>query len=346
MVDARDLKSLGWKRPCRFDSGSGHHIFLKYATAALNLQTLNGNYNYKNNAQVYSMGLSYGSGTDIGNLSDHNEDSYFADPELGLWLVADGMGGHAAGEVASAIVRDVVSASISQGKGLQRSIQLAHERIHYAGEIGHGSPGMGSTIVALLSQAEQYRIAWVGDSRAYLWDNGSLRQLTHDHSFVQRLVDGGAISAEEAITHPNRNIILHSVGAMDAADAYVDEISGYWLKGQKILLCSDGLSDDVSDRELIETFQRDTSDQEIVDRLIARALENGGGDNITALVISAPSDALTAEEALNAATQKIRLSHSIGQIFHLQERSIFWLTSLLTVAMIFLLLWFVFVADR
>ena len=252
------------------------------------------------------MALSYAGGTDIGNLSAHNEDAYFADPELGLWLVADGMGGHEAGEVASQVVKEAVTAAISQQQSLSQSIQLAHEAIKSAGQTGRGAPGMGSTIVALHSVDETYTIGWVGDSRAYSWEGGKLTQITTDHSFVQRLVESGAISQEEAQHHPNRNIIVHSLGAVDVKDAHVDTLRNYWLQGQKILLCSDGLSDEVRDSQISQIFEKYAdNDQQIVDKLIQAALENGGGDNITAIIISAPDDAPSHDQLIHMRTQKI-----------------------------------------
>lgn len=247
--------------------------------------------------------LAFGSGTDIGNHSDHNEDSLFTDPQLGLWLIADGMGGHEAGEVASAIVSETVSNEVRNGTRLVEAIEKAHREVIEAGERGDGAKGMGSTIVALQVKGERFEVAWVGDSRAYLWD-GELRQISRDHSYVQKLLDSGAITEDEALHHPNRNIITQSLGA-DLSSVVVDNITGTFLKGQHILLCSDGLSDEVSDPEIANILGRDGDDQTHVNNLIQAALDHGGKDNVTVLMVSAPDNAPEQFQEFASSTQEI-----------------------------------------
>lgn len=239
--------------------------------------------------------IQFGSGTDIGHNSDQNEDSYFADPQLGLWLIADGMGGHEAGEVASAIVSETVCQAVMDGVGLVEAVRRAHDAVITASKRGLGAKGMGSTIIALIVKGCEYEIAWVGDSRAYIWndshcsgeDNNALQQISRDHSYVQKLLDTGAITQEEAINHPNKNIITQSLGA-GSATVTVDSKSGQFSGTQKILLCSDGLSDELIDAEICDILQQGGDDQMIVDNLIRAALLHGGRDNITAILVSAP----------------------------------------------------------
>jgi serine/threonine protein phosphatase PrpC len=143
-------------------------------------------------------GSNYSQATDVGLLRDNNEDAIWSDAKLGLWVVADGMGGHAAGEVASEITIRVISDSIRQGLGLKEAIDAAHQAVLDAALDGSGRYGMGSTVVALHSVGNRFEIAWVGDSRAYLWsdrekDGFSLQQLTIDHSYVQMLYQSGML---------------------------------------------------------------------------------------------------------------------------------------------------------
>ena len=229
------------------------------------------------------------SGSDIGYHSDNNEDSFCAVPELGLWLIADGMGGHEAGEVASAIVSETIVSEVRKGAGLVDAVQQAHRSVIDASEEGHGAQGMGSTVVVLQVRGEEFEVAWVGDSRAYLW-SGELRQISRDHSYVQKLLDSGAITEEEALYHPNRNIITQSLGS-DLSDVVVDNIAGRFCRGQKILLCSDGLNDELQDSEIAFILKEGGDDQTLVNKLIQAALTHGGKDNVSVLLVSASEDA-------------------------------------------------------
>jgi len=232
----------------------------------------------------------FGAGTHVGNLRDNNEDSYVCDDSHNLWIVADGMGGHAAGEVASASTTFTVASQIRDGHGVNQAIELAHRRIkEFADTEGMGS-NMGTTIVLLLSQGSIYNVYWVGDSRAYLFDEG-LKQITVDHSLVQSLIDQGELTAEEAEFDPRKNAVTRALGVQELDTVRADSISEKWRPGQKILLCSDGLTDCVSDGEITEILGNDGSDQDKVDELISRALEQGGKDNITIVLVSAPATA-------------------------------------------------------
>jgi len=235
--------------------------------------------------------IEFGHGTHVGLRRDHNEDTYSAEPGLGLWLVADGMGGHEQGEVASALARDTVVAEIRGGAKLEQAIRSAASRIiEYSESRDDEASGlpMGTTLAAALILDSQYEIAWVGDSRAYSWQDGQLTQLTVDHSYVQELVDQGAISASQARNHPHRNVVTQALGVTEPDALTVDLVRGELEPGVKLLLCSDGLTEEVDDDQIISILDADYLPQESVDHLILAALDNGGSDNITVLLI-APS---------------------------------------------------------
>lgn len=238
--------------------------------------------------------LEYSAATHPGLKRGNNEDCFLAQPDAGLWLVADGMGGHEAGEVASAIVRDTIEklAETSSLFSLVDAIQQSHHAILTSAEQGIGAYGMGSTIVALYSQKKNYQVAWVGDSRAYLWtpslNGGELARLTTDHSYVQMLFASGAISAEEVENHPDKNIITQCLGMQELTDVKVDCVNGQWQKDQRIILCSDGLTDELSDDAIAYILANNTNSLTAVDQLLHEALTCGGHDNITLQIIESP----------------------------------------------------------
>tara|TARA_R110002073_G_scaffold5617_2_gene34388 strand:+ start:2752 stop:4053 length:1302 start_codon:yes stop_codon:yes gene_type:complete len=229
----------------------------------------------------------FGAGTHVGNLRDNNEDSYVCDPEKELWIVADGMGGLGFGEVASAISTHTVATHVKEGHGINQAIELAHKRIkEYANTEGKGT-NMGTTIVLLLSQGSLYNIFWVGDSRAYMFHEQKVTQLTTDHSLVQSLIEQGEITQEEAESDPRKNAVTRALGVQELETVRADSISEKWLPGQKILLCSDGLTDCVSTDNIGKILSQKGTDQSRVDNLIEAALAGGGKDNITAIIVSA-----------------------------------------------------------
>jgi serine/threonine protein phosphatase PrpC len=239
-------------------------------------------------------GTNYSQATDVGLLRDNNEDAICSDAELGLWVVADGMGGHAAGEVASEITVNVIRESVRQGKSLEEAISSAHTAVLDAARDGSGKYGMGSTVVALHSLNSRYQIGWVGDSRAYLWsdrdkDGFSLQQVTVDHSYVQMLYQSGIISAEEMSDHPEKNVITQCLGSVELQELKVDVLEGSWHKSDWILLCSDGLTDTVSDQQICDILHASHDTEEAVATLIRAALANGGKDNISVIVVAAPT---------------------------------------------------------
>lgn len=232
----------------------------------------------------------YAARTDVGKIREHNEDSYCVNQDLGLYVVADGMGGHASGEVASEIAVTAIEHQIKQGDSLVEAIEVAHLAIVKGVETGAGKPGMGTTVVAIQLQDDAYTLAWVGDSRAYLWDDG-LSQVSKDHSLVQMLLDTGQITPAEARDHPRKNIIYQNLGAMDVEGLQVSVKQGILYKDQKIILCSDGLSDEVDDEQMGEIIAQTNDNEETVVRLVEAAIDNGGKDNVSVIVVSASSDA-------------------------------------------------------
>jgi protein phosphatase len=229
--------------------------------------------------------IEFGHLSHVGLRREHNEDTYYGDVDLGLWLVADGMGGHEFGEVASALARDAVVREIKAGRSLSDSIRSADVEIIKQSKRRAESLPMGTTMVALKIVDNKFELGWVGDSRAYLW-NGQLRQLSSDHSYVQELIDQGAITQEQARTHPHRNVVTQALGVTDPENLKVETISGELRPGYQILLCSDGLTEEVDDASIGSLLSNnDLSAQECVDHLVSAALDGGGSDNVTVLLL-------------------------------------------------------------
>ena len=226
--------------------------------------------------------------THPGAVRLHNEDSYVNRPDLGLWAVADGAGGHQAGEVASRIIADALN-SVSTGiDGAELLAEVRHclARAHNAlrREAARRGPQamIVSTIVALLLRDDYYACLWAGDSRAYLLRGQRFRQLTRDHSLVQELFDAGAISAAEAVHHPSANIITHAIGA-DTLE--LDKVTDRLLPGDRFLLCSDGLFKTLPEPELARIMGAD--DDPPAQQLLRAALNHQPDDNVTVVAVEA-----------------------------------------------------------
>ena len=242
--------------------------------------------------------------SDVGRSRSHNEDSFGEDFKLGLWVVADGMGGHEAGEVASDLAVSHIFRLVSDGMPVAEAVSSTHELIRRAPSQGIGAPGMGTTVVAAQLSGRSYRICWVGDSRAYVHGSIGLRPLTSDHSYVQQLLDSGVITAEEAEVHPERSVITQCLGAEGLPRVQVSETAGELNDGEVLLLCSDGLTGEVSEAEIAAILGEETTIGEKAQRLVDTANANGGSDNITVALIPAPAD--TGRQPMAAATRKIR----------------------------------------
>lgn len=233
-------------------------------------------------------GLPYSAITHTGLVRKNNEDSFVAKSSLGLWIVADGMGGQEAGEVASAIAATTIHHGVSKGLALEAAIARAHDAVQEASFNGVGSKGMGTTIVAVQANHKHYQVAWVGDSRAYLWTAGKLLRLTTDHSLVQELLDAGAIAPEEVDSHPQRHVITQSVGVTGFDEIRVDTLSRNWAESEWLLLCSDGLTSELSDEQIAGVLEGASSPREATQSLVNSALDSGGQDNITIEIIAGP----------------------------------------------------------
>jgi PPM family protein phosphatase len=224
--------------------------------------------------------------THCGRKYQHNEDSIGWDTANGLYFVADGMGGHASGEIASDIVKQTLLAQEVQTP-LDQALVQAHRAVVSAASASDTVKGMGSTAVVARVRDGQCRIAWVGDSRAYLFRRGELRLLTRDHSYVELLLAQGNISEEDARSHPDRNLVTQTLGIADPVPSQTE----IWLRpGDRLLLCSDGLNDELTDNEIAGVLRSHADPKEAVSELIHAALAKGGRDNISAIVIE-PFDA-------------------------------------------------------
>lgn len=243
---------------------------------------------FRKPSSLVSGFASVASGSVVGCVRDHNEDSVRVNERAGLLVVADGMGGHAAGEVASRLVADVMeSAVVGRGIDLADALVEANEAVVKAAHDGRGAPGMGTTCVACRPLEPGLELAWVGDSRLYRMRDGDLRLLSHDHSYVQTLVDAGMLAAEEASHHPERNVLSRCIGLERLVRADIDRGVRSLCSGDRILLCSDGLTGELSDRDIEGILARHPDDQEAVDALIELALAAGGHDNVSVIVATA-----------------------------------------------------------
>jgi len=230
--------------------------------------------------------IEFGHLSHVGLRRQLNEDTYYGDSELGLWLVADGMGGHACGEVASALARETIVREVRSGTPLIQAIRIADEEIIRTTQRRNDSLPMGTTVVAARVQDNQFEVAWVGDSRAYMWRDGKLVQLSQDHSYVQELIAQGTLTAEQARAHPHRNVVTQALGVTDPAHLNVSSMTGELRPGMQLLLCSDGLTEEIDDAAIAGTLAHaDCSAQECVDTLVGAALDGGGSDNISVVLI-------------------------------------------------------------
>ncbi|MGH8867515.1 MAG: PP2C family protein-serine/threonine phosphatase, partial [Actinomycetes bacterium] len=238
-----------------------------------------------------ALSLRFAARSDVGLVREGNEDSGYAGPHL--LVIADGMGGHAAGEVASSVVVSALAPLDDDPPGgdlldrLAAAVRSANAQLAAMTSTDPILEGMGTTVTAMLSVGSRVGLVHVGDSRAYLLRHGQLAQITRDHTFVQSLVDEGRISAEEADQHPQRSLIMRALDGRDELelDLSVREVQ----PGDRFLLCSDGLSGVVSTDTLAETLRRGTA-ADAVEALVELALRAGGPDNITCVVADVVAD--------------------------------------------------------
>lgn len=228
--------------------------------------------------------------THVGCRRKLNEDALLARSDLGLWAVADGMGGHDAGEVASAMIVDALTRC---APGLEVSARVvaadaalreANERLLAMGKEGPRERTIGSTVVAIAADRVSFTCLWVGDSRAYRLRDGIMTQLTRDHSLVQELVDAGMLSAAEANHHPNGNVVTRAIGAAPRLD--IDLVHGDVLAGDVFLLASDGLTRFVEPNELLDGLQNPDL-EEAADHFVDAVVSRGAPDNLSFILLRA-----------------------------------------------------------
>lgn len=250
------------------------------------------------------MKVTYQALTDVGRKRKGNEDSLFVNPEQKLFVVADGMGGHAAGEIASRIAVDSINEFVCltggdeeitwpfgldetisyDGNRLKTAVRFANKKVLEATKEKSEYEGMATTVCAVLVDDQVANLAHVGDSRVYLFRDGELQQLTSDHSWVNEQIQSGVISAEQARTHPLRNVVTRALGGK--ADLQVDMQTHDFRTGDVLLLCSDGLTTMIPDDEIARVMRAgagdiETTAQDLVDAANAR----GGEDNITVVLL-------------------------------------------------------------
>ncbi len=230
--------------------------------------------------------------THAGTKRKHNEDTWVDRPDLGVWAVADGAGGHQAGEYASGLIAEALDSMPSELSAAELlgevrvRIAATHQALREEAERRGSNTVIASTLVTLLARGNHFACLWAGDSRAYMLRDGELRQITRDHSLVQELVDAGSITAEQAEHHPHANIITRAVGA-DIEELVLDKVSGRLQPGDRFLLCSDGVCKTVPFEQLTELLRSDNG-VPAPQSLIAAALSLEVTDNVTAVAIEVP----------------------------------------------------------
>jgi protein phosphatase len=235
--------------------------------------------------------------TDIGLIRLVNEDRAVVKPNCGGWslaIVADGMGGQQAGDIASQMAIETIqrelerltpSMSVEDCKeALKRAIEIANENIYEFALSRENYHGMGTTVVAVIASHEIVIVGHIGDSRAYKIDAGSIVQLTEDHSLVNELVKNGHITQEEAFHHPRRNVLIRALGTDPTVEADIRHVE--WAAGDMILLCSDGLSGMIDETAILRIVRGQADLEKAAEHLIHSALDAGGDDNVTVILLA------------------------------------------------------------
>ena len=257
--------------------------------------------------------LMWGARSDVGCVRPHNEDSYLV--QSPLFCVCDGMGGHAAGEVASSIAVETIAKTAPQSADAARlaaAVEAANAAVIEAALNGLGKPGMGCTATCAYIENDTLAIAHVGDSRAYLLHEGTLIRVTRDHSYVEELVDAGEITADEARVHPNRSVITRALGSDPAM--YADHFTLHIEEGDRLILCSDGLSSMIPDSEIENIATQSSTAQICVDNLVDAALAAGGHDNVTVVVVDLVDDGVM-REAKRVRRRNVTIAAVLALVF-------------------------------
>jgi protein phosphatase len=250
-----------------------------------------------------AMEMEFGTRSDTGRVRENNEDSFLVAPELNLFVLCDGMGGQASGEVASRLAAETIVAHCRDAEAnlalplvggridgaseaadrLASAVRLANRAVHQAAQQNEAQTGMGATVVAVQVAAERITIAHVGDSRAYRLRNGELELLTQDHSFIAEQVRQGLMTAEEASQSKLQNVLLRALGI--EPDVKVEVNEELMMEGDTVLLCSDGLTHELSDEQIAAALCGTEETQEAANGLVELANRAGGGDNITVIAL-------------------------------------------------------------
>ena len=226
----------------------------------------------------------------VGCVRSLNEDACLDDPDHGLWAVADGMGGHEAGDVAAQAIVGALAALMGDGTAepledrvvqVTQTLETVHRSLVAEAAVRGGT--VGSTVVVCVAGQGRLACLWAGDSRCYRWRDGTLDQVSRDHSYVQDLTDLGVITAQQAREHPRGNIITRAVGAGPSID--IETRFADYRPGDRVLLCSDGLNRMVEDDEIAELLSRDRSPAQVCDDLMGLSLARGARDNVTLVVV-------------------------------------------------------------
>jgi len=235
--------------------------------------------------------------SDQGKVRDHNEDAWFADVDRGIFIVADGLGGCAGGEVASRIVVERLPSLLDSeqsphsqdaSNSVEKAINKLNGIVREAGREHQELSGMGSTLVLAMIRGERILIAHVGDSRAYLLHDGSFIRLTRDHSVIQDMLDAGLITPREAAVHPSRAIVTQCIGTSGKVSPDISHID--FQSGDRLLLCSDGLTNMLADQDIAAILAQQTRLDTISRDLIQAANNAGGEDNVTIIVVESASN--------------------------------------------------------
>ena len=257
--------------------------------------------------------LMWGARSDVGCVRPHNEDSYLV--QSPLFCVCDGMGGHAAGEVASSIAVETIAKTAPQSADAARlaaAVEAANAAVIEAALNGLGKRGMGCTATCAYIENDTLAIAHVGDSRAYLLHEGTLIRVTRDHSYVEELVDAGEITADEARVHPNRSVITRALGSDPAM--YADHFTLHIEEGDRLILCSDGLSSMIPDSDIENIATQSSTAQICVDNLVDAALAAGGHDNVTVVVVDLVDDGVV-REAKRVRRRNVTIAAVLALVF-------------------------------
>jgi protein phosphatase len=251
-----------------------------------------------------------GAATHDGCVRDHNEDRYLAAPHLGIWLVADGMGGHFGGDVAAQTIVDRVetvhrssSAPDLRARFLDR-VARANEDIR-ALSARNGNATIGATLAALLVHEANFSCSWCGDSRVYLLRDGVLSQVSRDHTEAQELLDSGTITPEQAENWPRKNVITRAVGVYDEAD--IDHVTGTLRDRDTFLLCSDGLTGHLEDDDIL-SMMRGKPSQAACEALLSETLARGASDNVTVVIVRCALKTVVSTDEIVAQTEEGRFS--------------------------------------